>query len=269
MVKKQPFSKFLTTFRKFKIIQKRINIMIGLLETNEEKLQFLIKKYLKLSQKKLAKEFEVTEVEMSKIVNNQENKLKNVHLLGFCHLHDIPYEVFKNKRLNTEERVKSFLDDYKNDNKKEIFKRDTKLLKNLVGDWYAYFYPSNSFANIYSIKTTIKKDGSVIDENSNFGRVYLGTMQSMIIKEAYNSKNLISITFDNIQVAYGMFPFTLVSKRNHVNRKMCNFGFFANRKLDLNVAEKILGVVQEVQLKMNCDFGERISEYIEYSEFQK
>jgi len=238
--------------------------MIGLLETKEEKLQFLIKKYFKLSQKKLAKEFEVTEVEMSKIVNNQENKLKNVHLLGFCHLHNIPYEVFENKKLNTEEKVKTFLDNYKSNNKKEIFKKDTKLLKNLIGDWYAYFYPSNSFANIYSIKTTIKEDGSVIDENNNFGKVYLGTMQSMIIKEAYNSKDLVSITFDNIQVAYGMFPFTLVSKRNHINREMCNFGFFSYKKLDLDIVKKILGNVEEVQLKMNCEFRERIGEFIAF-----
>jgi len=238
--------------------------MIGLLETNEEKLQFLIKNYLKLSQKKLANEFEVSEAEMSKIVNNQENKLKNVHLLGFCYLYDIPYEVFKNKELNTEDKVTTFLDRYRSDKQKEIFREDKKLLEHLIGDWYAYFYPSNSFAKIYSIKTTIKEDGSVIDENGNFGKVYFGTLQSMIIKEAENSKNLVSITFDNMQVRYGMFPFTLVSKRNHVNRKMCNFGFFADRKLDLDIVKKILGSVNEVQLKMNCDFGERISEYLDF-----
>jgi len=238
--------------------------MIGLLETNEEKLQFLIKNYLKLSQKKLANEFEVSEAEMSKIVNNQENKLKNVHLLGFCYLYDIPYEVFKNKELNTEDKVTTFLDRYRSNKQKEIFREDKKLLEHLIGDWYAYFYPSNSFAKIYSIKTTIKEDGSVIDENGNFGKVYFGTLQSMIIKEAENSKNLISITFDNMQVRYGMFPFTLVSKRNHVNRKMCNFGFFADRKLDLDIVKKILGSVNEVQLKMNCDFGERISEYLDF-----
>jgi len=237
--------------------------MIGLLETNEEKLQFLIKKYCKLSQKKMANAFEVTEAEMSKIVNNQENKLKNVHLLGFCYLYDIPYEIFENKKLNTEEKIRLFLDNYRSDKQKEIFRDDNKLLKHLVGDWYAYFYPSNSFAPIYAIRTTIKEDGSVIDENGNFGRIYFGTMQSMIIKEAENSKNLVSITFDNMQVRYGLFPFTLVSKRNHVNRKMCNFGFFADRKLDLDIVGKILGVTKEVQLKMNCDFGDRISEFIE------
>ena len=238
--------------------------MIGLLETNEEKLQFLIKRYFKLSQKKLADEFEVTEVEMSKIVNNQENKLKNIHLLGFCYLYDVPYEVFKDKKLNTEEKVTLFLDNYKSNKQKEIFREDKKLLNYLVGDWYAHFYPSNSFTDrVYSIKTTIKEDGSVIDENGNFGRVYFGTMQSMIIKEAENSKNLISITFDNMQVRYGMFPFTLTSKRNHVNRKMCNFGFFANRRLDVEMVKKILGDVSEVQLKMNCEFGERIGEFIE------
>lgn len=237
--------------------------MTGLVETNEEKLQFLIKNYFKLSQKKLAQEFQVAETEMSKIVNNQENKLKNIHLFGFCYLYDIPYEVFQNKKLNTEEKIRLFLDNDKANKKKEIFRQNEKLLKHLIGDWYAYFYPSNSFAQIYAIKTTIKEDGSVIDENNNFGKVYFGTMQSMIIKEAENSKNLISLTFDNMQVRYGMFPFTLVSKRNHVNRKMTNFGFFADRKIDLEIVKKILGEIKEVQLKMNCEFEERIGEYIE------
>ncbi len=240
--------------------------MIGLLETKEEKLKFLIKKHFKLSQKKLADEFDVTEVEMSKIVNNQENKLKNIHLLGFCYLYDVPYEVFSNNKLNTEDKIKAFLEDRKRKKEQEIFCEDELLFNNLVGVWYAYFYPGSSFGNIYSIKTTIHPDHTITDENGNYGKLLMGELQSVIIKKATNSKNFISILFDNADVAFKLFHFSMLSKRNHVKREMCNFGFFSRTKINLELAEQILGEKKHVQLKMDCDFKERVAEYAEMVE---
>jgi hypothetical protein len=232
------------------------------IETNEEKLEFIIK-HLALSNSDIASKFGVSAGTVSKMKTPYNSTLKKAYLHAFENIYGIPYKIFEDKNINTKERIIEVLEQPKKRIKDDVFYENRELLEHLVGNWYAYFYPSNPFAEIYSIKTTIRKDGTVTDENGNHGRVYFGKMQSMIIKEAYNSKNLVSITFDNMQVAYGMFPFTLVSKRNHVNRKMCNFGFFADRELNLDIVKKILGDVEEVQLKMNCDFGERISEFIE------
>jgi len=236
--------------------------MIGLLETKEETLKFLIKSYLKLSQKKLAEEFEVTEAEMSKIINNQEKKLKNIHLLGFCYLYDLPYEVFDNKKFNTEKKVMFFLENYKTSKEEEIFEKDIALIEDLVGTWYAYVYPSNTLADIYCIETTILEDLRVKDQHRNFGKLLMGERQSIIVKKAQNSRNFVNIVFDNDQVVYGMFPFSMLSKTNQVNREMCNFGFFSRKKLDLNVAQKILGEsIKSVQMKIDVDFKERIVAY--------
>jgi len=237
--------------------------MIGLLETKEEKLQFLIKNYFKLSQKKLAQEFEVTEAEMSKIVNNHEKKLKNIHLLGFCYLYDVPYEIFSNQAFNSEEKISSFLDNHSHHKEREIFHKDDVLFENLVGVWYSYFYPGSSFGSIYSIKTTIHPDYTISDENGNHGKLLVGELQSVIIKKAINSKNFISILFDNADVAFKLFHFSMLSKRNHVKREMCNFGFFSRQKITLELAEQILGDKKQVQLKMDCDFKERVAEYAE------
>ena len=87
-------------------------------------------------------------------------------------------------------------------------------------------------------------------------------MQSIIIKEIHNSKNLVSITFDNLQVPYGIFSYTLVYKQRYINKKICNFGFYSNKKLENDVVKKILGNINEVQIKINCKFEERIIEYI-------
>ena len=84
-----------------------------------------------------------------------------------------------------------------------------------------------------------------------------------MVKEAKNSKNLISITFDNHQVAYEMFHFSLVSKRNHVNREMFNYGFFSRYEIELDRVKTILGEKKSVQLKMQCEFVERIAKHVE------
>jgi len=233
------------------------------LKSKEEKLDFIID-YLGLEVKDLASKFGVSSGTISKMRNSYNNTLRDVYLYALENVYKVPFKIFKDKNIDTKEKIIEILNNPKREGEKNIFYDNPELLKHLIGTWYAYFYPSNSFAPIYSIKTIIHSDGKVTDENGNSGRVFFGKMQSMIIKEARNSKNLISITFDNIQIAYGIFPFTLVSKRNHVNRKMCNFGFFANRKLKPDIVKKILGDVSEVQLKMNCEFGERISEYIEF-----
>ncbi len=235
--------------------------MIGRLDTKEEKLQFLIKKYFKLSQKKLAHDFEVTEAEMSKIINNHENKLKNIHLLGFCQLHDVPYEIFENKKLNSEEKVREVLENHQKRKEQEIFDNKNPIAKRLMGVWYAYFYPGSSFGEIHCIETTIHPDFSVSDENGNYGKLLIGELQSVLIKKAVNSKNFISILFDNADVGFKLFHFSMLSKRNHVKREMCNFGFFCQEKISLELAEQILGEKKNVQLKMDCDFKERVAEY--------
>ena len=237
--------------------------MIGLLETKEETLKFLIKDYFKLSQKKLAEEFEVTEAEMSKIINNHEKKLKNIHLLGFCHLQDIPYEIFNIKKFNTEEKVMSFLDNYKRSKEEEIFENSNEaLVEDLVGTWYAYVHPSSPIADIYCIETIISADLRVKDQHRNFGKIFMGERQSIMVKKAQNSRNFVNIVFDNDQVVYGLFSFSMLSKSNQINREMCNFGFFSRKKLDLKVAQKILGEsIDKVQLKIDVDFKERVVAY--------
>jgi len=127
-----------------------------------------------------------------------------------------------------------------------------------VGVWYAYFYSSSDKQYIYSIETTITKDGKVIDENNNFGQVFVGENQSMIIKQAYNSQNLISITFDNTNIAFHKFAFVLASKTNQTNKVMANFGFFSREKLDEDNAKDILGDIADTQMQMKHSLLNRI-----------
>ena len=228
---------------------------------NEERLNFIIN-HLKLDVKEIANIFGVKSAYISKLREQSHNSLKPMHLYAFSAAFNIPYKIF-DKKITTAKQIKSILEEERKISKEVVFKKNEQLLEDIQGEWYAYFYPSNRFANIYCIKTTINLDGTVSDENGNKGKLFIGTNQSLIIKEAKNSKNLVTITFDNHQVAYNMFHFSLVSKRNHNNLEMFNYGFFSRHEIELDMLKDILGEKEKVQLKMECDFAERISEYVE------
>ncbi len=227
----------------------------------EEKIDFLIK-YLKLNVKDIAELFGVQSNYISKLRNQEHNTLKPLHLYAFTGAFNIPFEVF-HKTVKDSNSIKKILTKEKQMQEKSFFTQDEQVLQNLEGIWYAYFYPSNQFADVYRIKTIFHNDGGVSDENGNQGKVLIGKNQSLMVKEAKNSKNLISITFDNHQVAYEMFHFSLVSKRNHVNREMFNYGFFSRYEIELDRVKTILGEKKSVQLKMQCEFVERIAEHVE------
>jgi transcriptional regulator with XRE-family HTH domain len=231
------------------------------LTTNEDKLAFAIE-YLSLSNNEIASKFGVTSGTISKMKNPYESTLKPAYLYAFESAYGIPYKIFEDKKVNTSEKIIHAIKEKKKKTQTEVFYQNDELLNLLVGDWYAYLYPSNPIYDIYTIKTTIKSDGTVIDDNNNGGKLYLGKRQSMIIKESRNSQDLVSITFDNMQIPFGMFSFTLVSKRNLVHRKMCNFGFFSKRKLPLDKVAEILGDREDVQFKLDYGFEERINEFV-------
>ena len=227
----------------------------------EEKVSFIID-YLNLSVKEIADLWGMQSNYISKLRDQSHNSLRAMHLYALTGAFNIPFKVF-DKKVKTSTQVIQIIEEYKKEKKNSLFKKNEQLLKNIQGEWYAYFYPSNRFANIYRIKTTINKDSTVLDENGNRGKLFIGTNQSLIIKEAKNSKNLVTITFDNHQVAYEMFHFSLVSKRNHNNLEMFNYGFFSRYEIEPEMLKDILGEKAKVQLKMECDFAERISEYVD------
>jgi len=229
---------------------------------NEEKLNFLIK-YLKLNIKDIANLFGVQPNYISKLREHTYDALKPMHLYAFAGAYGIPYKIFEDRTIKTSAQIVKIIEEQNREKKEILFKKDEQLLKNIQGEWYAYFYPSNQFSDIYRIQTTINPDGTVIDKNKNWGKLLIGTNQSLIVKEAFNSKNLVTIIFDNHQVAYDMFHFSLVSKRNHVNREMFNYGFFSRHEIELDRVKTILGNKEHVQLKMQCEFVERIAEHVE------
>jgi len=230
---------------------------------NEYKLDFIID-YLGLSGVQIASKLGIDTSTVSKLrkTHKHRNILKQMHFYALESAYNIPSIIFFDNNIKTKEQIKSILDNREKYLNTNIFYNDETLINILSGVWYSYFYPNQKSKPIYCIETTINKDYKVLDENNNMGKVYLGKNQSMIVKEAHNSKNLISMTFDNSQIAFGIFSFTLVSKTNFNQQKMYSYGFLSRKKIDLISAKAILGDLDSKQLKLDCKFEERLVEYI-------
>jgi transcriptional regulator with XRE-family HTH domain len=231
------------------------------LYNNSEKLKYVVD-LLGLKTKDIAKKLGVQDSFISKLYHDASGKLKPLHLYAFSSAYNIPLIIFNNPTMNSKEKIRTILKDKLET--KSIFIEDSKILEELLGEWYLYSYPSNqNQVEVWETKTTFYADGSVVDEHDNRGMLYIGRNQSIILKESACSKNITSITFDNHQVSYKIFPFSRVSKSNGINKELFNFGVFSKYKIDLDEIKEIMGEKSTVQLKMKYDFLERIASRLE------
>lgn len=227
-------------------------------ENNEEKLDFIID-YLNLSAKEIEKKFGLSSGSVSKLRKYSYDKLRPMHYYAFESAYNIPIQIFTDETIKNSTQIINLLKQ-KREDEKSIFENSIDL-KGIIGTWYAYVYPSSSFEPTYSIKTTIHADYTVTDKNNNYGQLFIGELQTVLIKKAVNSRNFISIVFDNSDVGYELFHFSMLSKTNHLKKEMCNFGFFSRKEITLEVAESILREKKDVQLQIDSAFKERVVEY--------
>jgi len=226
---------------------------------NEEKLNFIID-HLKLDVAEIEKTFGYRSGYVSKLRSDIYSTLKPIHFYAFESAYGIPRKIFTDRKINSSSQIIAILNS-KKDKQKSIFSDNEFIFEKLVGKWYAYVYPGNPFIPIYCIETTIHPDYTITDENDNYGQLLIGELQSLLIKKTINSKNFISILFDNADVGYELFHFSMLSKSGQVKREMCNFGFFSRKKIDVEIAKTILGKREDIQLKIDFDLKERVAEY--------
>jgi hypothetical protein len=225
-----------------------------------DKLNYILDTYMSASN--VTKKFGFNSNSMISSMRNRDKAqtLLQVHQEGLEKHYNIPITIWNKNVPMDKNIIDNIIKNYKKEDRVVVspFTQNNELLNKLVGTWYSYFYSSQEVLKIHSIETIINKNCVVSDENKNSGKLFIGTNQSMIIKESINSKNLVSITFTNTQVAYGIFVFSLVSKQDQINDEMFNFGFFSKKELDKDVVIKTLGDINTTQLKMDRGFLERI-----------
>jgi len=145
-----------------------------------------------------------------------------------------------------------------------IFQKNKKLFKKLKGIWYAYLYASNPDSakdtlGIWIVETTINDDYSVVDYWGNRGYLKLGKRESLIVKESYDNNDLTVIRFPNRQIPSSHFRFVILSNQNNTEYEMVNFGFYSRIKYSAQEAKEILGDKNNLQLKLDLDFNDKIN----------
>ena len=199
--------------------------------------------------------------------SNHSSTINQLHMDGLEKYFDIPVEVWSDVNIS-EEALDELITIYREKkNIKEqnsIFKKNQKLFDKLKGVWYAYLYASNPDSakdteGIWIVETTVEDDYSVVDFWGNRGYLKLGKRESLIIKESYDNDDLTIIRFPNRQVPSSHFRFVILSNQNNTEYEMVNFGFYSRIKYDASQAKKILGDVNNLQLKLNLDFNDRIN----------
>jgi len=204
----------------------------------------------------------MTKISAFKNPHNKSN-LKKVHIESLERHFNIPTEVF-DKNIAIEE-MDRLIKEYRDRTYDKIFTHENpSLLKNIKGTLYAHSYASRTISKpcgINIIKTIINEDYSVIDQAGNKGVLKVGLEQSFIIKESKNAKNFNIIRFDNHQALYGNFRFVILSNQNGTRgEEMLNFGFYSRKAHTPEEAQKILGDIAKVQLKLDAEFAKRVVE---------
>jgi len=192
--------------------------------------------------------------------------LNQLHMDGLEKYFNIPVEVWKDLDISDEKIDKTILEYRKRQyHNKHIFTRNNRLFDKLKGIWYAYLYASNPASaketeGIWIVETTIHDDYSVVDYWGNKGYLKLGKNESLIVKESYDNEDLTIIRFPNRQIPSEHFRFIIVSNQNNTEHEMVNFGFYSRIKYSPKKAKKILGEVNNMQLKLSLDFNDRVNE---------
>ena len=144
-----------------------------------------------------------------------------------------------------------------------LFSQNNVILQKLLKDdglWYFYSYPSNQNIEekVWIIETQFYENFTLIDSYRNRGQFFIGTHQTIVIKEGENSKNMTTIVFDNSKIAYDILPFARISKSNRIEEQIFNFGFFSRKEFSEDEATEILGDIEKVQLKIDYSFVQRV-----------
>lgn len=255
---------------------------------NEEKFAYVIK-YMGIEEKEIAEKFGMSKSSISRFKNEKGGSIitfKKIHWYGMEEFFGIPRKIFEDnnitnksqiedildakkerdkfedKSITIKKQIKDILDAQTERDKFELFTDNKNILKKLTGVWYIYLYASNRNRGFYEIITTINDDYSVFDQNNNEGQLFISENQSMIIKKSDNSRNLVSITFNNTEVSYNIFKCSIISRSNQSEIEMLSFGFISKNILSKEKAKNVLGNIKHLQLRINEDFKERLYDYV-------
>ena len=141
-----------------------------------------------------------------------------------------------------------------------FFKKDIDLQNKLLGEWNTHLYSSTyeRTKKIHIFKTYFQENNSVFDVYKNNGKFFIGEHQTIVFKKTPNEKNFSLIVFQNNNITYKVVIFAIISIQNGTHEEMMQYGFYSKKEYSYEETKKILGEVNNLQLKLDLDFARRI-----------
>jgi len=154
---------------------------------------------------------------------------------------------------------------------KQIYPFNQTGLDKLVGKFYHYSYGSKEGKKDGQLhfwnnkKIIIDKKGQVQylegKKITAVGEIIIGEKQSCIGMIDKNTKNNISISFDNIDTNYEIFKVIKIDKQFMEEKDMVSIGLFSKEEIDDKTAQELLGEEKKALFKISSDIKNRIAKH--------
>ncbi|RUM73349.1 MAG: hypothetical protein DSZ11_06100 [Sulfurovum sp.] len=147
---------------------------------------------------------------------------------------------------------------------------DPTVLDKLAREFYHYSYGSKEEKNGQlhfwnNRKLSINKKGEVQYFEGNkiiaIGRIVIKEKQSCIGMIDKNTKNSISISFDNLDINYDIFKIIKIDKQFMEDEDMVSIGIFSREKLEDVVVKELLGDEEKTIFKIPSGIKKSIAKY--------
>jgi hypothetical protein len=154
---------------------------------------------------------------------------------------------------------------------KQEYQFNQTILDKLNGEFFHYAYGSkegkengkNHFWNNRKIVIDKGNNAQLFQDKKLLatGRVVIEEKQTTILMMDKNTKNSISISFDNIDTNYEIFKVIKIDKQFMEDEDMISVGLFSREKLDDSVAQNLLGDEEKIVFKVPSNIKKSIAQY--------
>ncbi|MEA2029377.1 MAG: hypothetical protein U9N49_10435 [Campylobacterota bacterium] len=237
---------------------------------DKEKLQFIIKSVLKVTQKDITQRLEIQKNVISEILNPQTKRvLKKYHVYAIAMAYDIPLDIFEDDTIDSKSKILFLLAQNKKLLASSQIDTDSRIkFQNLIGSWYLYVHTSNIDLDqviekggnfIQEERLFIDKHFDIEDQKGNLGVLQVFDNQSVIIMKDSKTKDIVLYTFDNNRLSCDTFFINRISRINHSNREVLSFGFLSKKRIAFEKVREVLGNIEDTQLRASCRMVDKIS----------
>jgi len=234
--------------------------------TNEEKLDIILE-YKNIRNSTISQKLNISPALVSQWRNRRSSKLNTLHLNALENAFNIPLDIFKNRDIDTKEKVLNKLEESSD----TLF--DNCILKKLfpielMNSWYCYSFNNNGNLNVYLVEISryeVKVYNSQKELTYSGYPIAINDYQTQLVVTKENEPYSIIVTINNNSINSNIF-YASSSFKSSSNKDALMFCIFSKEKIEKSVVIEILGDKSKNLLTLKSDIIQNIKTYKEDKE---